>query len=192
MPLKISHFSSTEWYLTVLARKVKMRVWCLWRMNVQWVWRINVRRMLTFQITYWWMLRSEARTPTVLAKTKFRRQAQVKSQVSVIIHWSCATPTTSPESNATTNPSPWEGGTRSKSGKAVVIMEGPSHHYGVGCPPHQINTRACGHANNTPNGKFNLAPANGSPISRKLENILQRSSSVHRILYPLHWRSQKW
>ena len=62
-----------------------------------------------------------------------------KSQVSVIIHWRCATPTTSPESNATTNPSP-EGGTDPKSGKAVVIMEGPSHHYGVGVPPHQINT----------------------------------------------------
>ena len=75
----------------------------------------------------------------MLAKTKFRRQAQVKSQVSVIIHWRCATPTTSPESNATTNPSP-EGGTDPKSGKAVVIMEEPSHHYGVGVPPHQINT----------------------------------------------------
>ena len=32
--------------------------------------------------------------------------------------------------------------------------------------------------NNTPNGKFNLAPANGSPVSRKLENIHQKSSSV--------------
>ena len=131
-----------------------------------------------------------------------------------------------------------------KSGKAVVIMGGPSHHYGVGAPPHQINTRACGHTsqknenesvmpmknecamsvkneckknvslpdnllvnveirsedphsvsknknsedrpklkvkyrvNNTSNGKFNLTPANGSPVSRKLENIHQKSSSV--------------
>ena len=132
-----------------------------------------------------------------------------------------------------------------KSGKAVVIMGGPSHHYGVGAPPHQINTRACGHTsqknenesvmpmknecamsvkneckknvslpdnllvnveirsedphsvsknknsedrpklkvkyrvNNTSNGKFNLTPANGSPVrSRNLENIHQKSSSV--------------
>ena len=76
---------------------------------------------------------------SVSKKQKFRRQAQVKSQVSVIIHWRCATPTTSPESNATTNPSP-EGGTDPKSGKAVVIMEEPSHHNGMGVPPHQINT----------------------------------------------------
>ena len=76
---------------------------------------------------------------SVSKNKKFRRQAQVKSQVSIIIHWRCATPTTSPESNATTNPSP-EGGTDPKSGKAVVIMEEPSHHYGVGVPPHQINT----------------------------------------------------
>eukprot|EP00091_Calanus_sinicus_P006828 TRINITY_DN17597_c0_g1_i1.p1 TRINITY_DN17597_c0_g1~~TRINITY_DN17597_c0_g1_i1.p1 ORF type:complete len:139 (-),score=13.72 TRINITY_DN17597_c0_g1_i1:45-461(-) len=42
---------------------------------------------------------------------------------------------------------------------------------------------------NISNGKFNLAPANGSPVSRKLENI-QKSSSVQTglVMFRKNWQ----